>query len=152
KSMAEGKEPLEREMRIRKVEEEEYRCFLLRAVPVRKEDEIVKWVGTLTDIEEQKQASKRKDEFISVASHELKTPLTSIKGFIQLLQRSVRENDPTHTYVERTLVQINKLDTLIADLLDISKIESGKLKLEMHDFNFQKMLDSTLENIRQSFP
>ena len=152
KMMATSKQSVEREVRIRKNNHEEYRCFLLRAVPVKKDSEIVKWVGTFTDIEEQKQSSKRKDEFISVASHELKTPLTSMKGYIQLLQRTVQQNDTSQLYVERTLVQINKLDNLIADLLDISKIESGRLKLDMKDFDFQKLLDNTIDIMQQSFP
>lgn len=151
-NMAADSQPLECEIRLRKKNQSEYRYFLLRAVPVKKNDEIVKWVGTFTDIEEQKQASKRKDEFISVASHELKTPLTSIKGYIQLLERTVRKDDPTHVYVERTLVQINKLDRLIADLLDISKIESGKLKLDKRDFDISVMLRNTIEISTQSFP
>ena len=110
------------------------------------------WLGTFTDIEEQKQASKKKDEFISVASHELKTPLTSIQGYVQLLERSIASDDTSRAYISRTLTQIKKLDVLIADLLDISKIESGKLKLNMTDFNFGEMLDDTLEMIRQTYP
>jgi signal transduction histidine kinase/CheY-like chemotaxis protein len=152
KTMASGDQPLEREVRIRRNDRQEYRCFLLRAVPARKKNEIVKWVGTFTDIEDQKQASKRKDEFISVASHELKTPLTSMKGYIQLLQRTLQPDHPTYLYVERTLIQINKLDALIADLLDISKIESGRLKLDMNEFDFGKMLLNTIDMSRQNFP
>ncbi len=150
--MASNRQPLEREVRMRRNENEEYRYFLLRTAPIRKKEEIIKWVGTFTDIDEQKQASKRKDEFISVASHELKTPLTSMKGYIQLLQRVLKPDDPTWLYVERTLAQINKLDSLIADLLDISKIESGKLKMDKTDFDFNVMLCNTVEMLRQSHP
>lgn len=152
KIMAASGKPVEREVRIRKQGQQEYRCFLLRTVPVKKEEEIVKWVGTLTDIEEQKQASKRKDEFISVASHELKTPLTSMKGYIQLLQRTVQGDQSMQLYVDRTLVQINKLDNLITELLDISKIESGRLKLDIHEFSFQKLLSNALDMIRLNHP
>jgi signal transduction histidine kinase/CheY-like chemotaxis protein len=151
-NMAEEKTPLECEVQLSRNGKNDYRCFLLRTVPVLKGDEIVKWVGTFTDIEEQKQVSKRKDEFISVASHELKTPLSSMKGYIQLLERTLKPGQPNYLYVERSLVQINKLDNLIADLLDISKIESGKLRLDMDDFNFQDMLNNTIDMIRQTFP
>ena len=109
-------------------------------------------MGTLTDIEEQKRASQRKDEFISVASHELKTPLSSMKGYIQLLERSLGKADPSYLYVDRTLLQINKLDKLIADLLDISKIESGKLKLDRRQFDFNMLLSNAIDMMRQTYP
>lgn len=150
--MVEDEQPINQELRIHKPGTKEHSYFLLRTVPIREEGKVVKWVGTFTDIDEQKQASRKKDEFISVASHELKTPLTSIKGYIQLLQRTINASDPTAMYVERTLHQIRKLDTLIADLLDISKIESGKMKLDMKDFDLGKMLDNTIDMIHQTYP
>jgi signal transduction histidine kinase/FixJ family two-component response regulator len=150
--MLKDQQPLSYELRIKKPGTDDYSYFLLRAVPVREENKIVRWVGTFTDIDEQKQASRKKDEFISVASHELKTPLTSMKGYIQLLQRTIEPGNPTAMYVERTLHQIHKLDTLIADLLDISKIESGKMKLEMKNFDLGKMVDNTVDMIYQTYP
>jgi DNA-binding response OmpR family regulator len=150
--MVESKLPLEMEVRVKARGQDNYRYHLLRVLPVKENSQIIKWVGTFTDIEEQKQASKKKDEFISVASHELKTPLTSIQGYVQLLERSVTADDSSRAYISRALTQIKKLDTLIADLLDISKIESGKLKLNMHEFNFGNMLEETLQMIRQTYP
>jgi two-component system, sensor histidine kinase and response regulator len=101
---------------------------------------------------ELQEAMKNKDEFISIASHELKTPLTTIKAYVQLLDRSIDEADPTKMYVERALVQVKKLDNLIIDLLDISRIESGKLKFNKKVFNFETMLGSAIETIRQTYP
>jgi two-component system sensor histidine kinase/response regulator len=97
-------------------------------------------------------AMKNKDDFISIASHELKTPLTTIKAYVQLLDRTIEESDPTKAYVERALAQVNKLDTLIIDLLDISRIESGKLKFNKQIFNFEAMLSGAVETIRQTYP
>src|SRR5882724_3294390 len=93
-----SKEPLQLELRVKKIHDEQYRYHLLRAIPVKEKENVVKWVGTFTDIEEQKQASKQKDEFMSIASHELKTPLASIKAYVQLLERSITENDKTKSY------------------------------------------------------
>jgi signal transduction histidine kinase len=151
KTVASGK-ALELEIRVRRKDTSEYRCHLLRAIPVREGENITKWVGTFTDIEEQKQAVKKKDEFISIASHELKTPLTTIKAYVQLLDRSIAAEDATRMYVERTLVQVQKLDSLIVDLLDLSKIESGKLKFNNKPFNFEATLSNAVEMIRQTYP
>ncbi len=101
---------------------------------------------------ELEEAIRKKDEFISIASHELKTPLTTIKAYVQLLDRDIGVDDPTKMYVDRTLVQVRKLDNLIVDLLDLSKIESGKLKFNKKIFNFGAVLSSAIEMIRQTYP
>jgi CheY-like chemotaxis protein len=144
--------PLEMEVRIKKEGEENYRYHLVRALPVKEEDRIVKWVGSFTDIEEQKQAVKRKDEFLTIASHELKTPLTSIKAYVQLLDLMIAKEDKVKGYVDRTLLQVNKLDSLINDLLDISKIESGKLKFEIKELDFDNLLTMTVDTLHQIHP
>lgn len=143
---------LELEVRVHRADSEEYRTHLLRAIPIREGDTIIKWVGTFTDIDDQKQAIKKKDEFISIASHELKTPLTTIKAYTQLLDRAIEGTDPNKIFVERALVQIRKLDELIVDLLDLSKIESGKLKFNKKSFDFNATLSNAIEMIRQTYP
>ncbi|MBS1604377.1 MAG: HAMP domain-containing histidine kinase [Bacteroidetes bacterium] len=140
------------EVRVRRIDAEEYRYHLLRAIPVREAGMITKWVGTFTDIEDQKQAVRKKDEFISIASHELKTPLTTIKAYVQLLDREIEKADPNKLYVERALVQVKKLDELIVDLLDLSKIESGKLKFNKKPFRVDEMLSNAIDMIRQTYP
>jgi signal transduction histidine kinase len=143
--------PFEMEVRIRRIKDNVYRYHLLRVLPVWENNDILRWVGTFTDIEDQKQAIKRKDEFISIASHELKTPLTTIKAYVQLLERMSK--DPTaQNYVSKALFQVNKLDKLIADLLDISKIESGKMKFDKKKFRFEPMLSGVLDMARQTYP
>ena len=108
----------------------------------------------LEEIEFRKEAERKKDEFISIASHELKTPMTSIKGYIQLLERSVDKNDTQTVKVRLHKVQnqVEKLNLLVADLLDISKIESGKLKFNRKYFNFDKILDHIIEIMQQANP
>ncbi|WP_262711460.1 ATP-binding protein [Chryseobacterium sp. SNU WT5] len=104
------------------------------------------------EIEFRKEAERKKDEFISIASHELKTPMTSIKGYIQLLERSLDKNDKEtiRTRLHKVQNQVEKLNLLIADLLDISKIESGKLKFNKKDFNFDELVEHILETMQQS--
>ena len=108
----------------------------------------------LEEIEFRKKAERKKDEFISIASHELKTPLTSVKGYVQLLERSIDKGDiPTvKKHLQKAQLQLDKLNDLIADLLDISKIESGKLKFNKKYFDINLLLDSIIEIIHQSNP
>ena len=111
-------------------------------------------VALRAEIEFRKEAERKKDEFISIASHELKTPMTSIKGYIQLLERSLDKNDKEtiRTRLHKVQNQIEKLNLLITDLLDISKIESGKLKFNKKYFAFDNLLDHIIEVMQQSNP
>lgn len=108
----------------------------------------------LEEIEFRKQAEHKKDEFISIASHELKTPLTSVKGYIQLLQRSINKDDKVtaQNHLNKASIQLEKLNDLIVDLLDISKIESGKLKFNMQPFCADSMVNNAIEMLQQNYP
>ncbi len=146
-----SKEQQQVEVRIKKLDTREYKYHLLKVVPVLENGKIVKWAGTFTDIDEQKLALKTKDDFLSMASHELKTPLTSVKGYLQLLEGMQKEEQPK-LFLSRALKQLNKLDGLINDFLDISKIENGKLKFDLDKIDFEKLLASTLQMLRQIYP
>lgn len=106
----------------------------------------------LDEIEYRKEAEKKKDEFISIASHELKTPLTSVKGYLQLLERSIDKGDITvvKNRLFKVQDQLEKLNVLVADLLDISKIESGKLKFNRKYFSIDDLLHNIIDVMQQS--
>ena len=106
------------------------------------------------EIEIRKEAERKKDEFISIASHELKTPMTSIKGYIQLLERSFEKHDmkTIRTRLKKVHNQVEKLSLLVADLLDISKIESGKLKFNKQYFSLNEALLHMVEIMQQANP
>ena len=108
----------------------------------------------LEEIEFRKEAERKKDEFISIASHELKTPLTSVKGYIQLLERSVEKEDRAvmKKQLRKVRIQVEKLNELIADLLDISKIENGKLKFNKKLFAADELLNNVVEIMEESNP
>ncbi len=144
--------PLELEIRIKEIDSDIFRFHLLRIIPIKEQETVVKWVGTFTDIDDQKQIEKKKDEFLSIASHELKTPLTSIKAYTQLLERTIeaREDKPAHTYINRVQAQLFKLNSLIADLLDISKIDNGKLKMNKKPFNFETLICNAIDTIHHT--
>ena len=75
--------------------------------------------------------SRLKDEFLSIASHELRTPVTSIKGYTQLAKMLIKEGDLTTSeeYLDIALDQIDRMSRLILELLDVSRIETGRLEI-----------------------
>lgn len=89
-------------------------------------------VGVASDISEMYRLERQKDEFLGIASHELKTPLTSLKGLTQLTRRKLeRSNAPEAQHLARMEQAINRMETLVNDLLDVSRLESGKLALRL---------------------
>jgi len=132
-----------------------YRWQLSRAIPLRDEQgKIQFWIGTSTDIQEIKEQEQQKDYFISMASHELKTPITSIKGYVQILQ-SMYENSEDAVLIKslgRIHVQIEKLTTLIGDLLDVSKIRNGSLTFHKQTFDINNLIKEEIEELEIIHP
>ena len=95
--------------------------------------------------EEIKKLNARKDDFIGLASHELKTPVTSLSGYLQIINRRLPSDDVNKPFIEKALAQINKLSGLISDLLDVSKIETGQLPLSFTGFDLQHLAKEVIE-------
>ena len=108
------------------------------------------FTGTIRDITERIELERRKDEFISMASHELKTPVTSLKGFTNLFQRRLanQSDEKALYYLTRMDAQLNKLTKLISDLLDASKIQTGKLTYREETFDLDGLVKETIENLQ----
>ncbi|MGN6396618.1 MAG: PAS domain S-box protein [Mucilaginibacter sp.] len=100
--------------------------------------------------EEIRKLNSKKDEFIGLASHELKTPVTSLSGYLQIINRRLPEGDANKSFIEKALVQINKLTGLISDLLDVSKIETGQLPLSFTQFDLVQLVNEVTELIQYS--
>lgn len=94
--------------------------------------------------EQVKMLNENKDEFIGLASHELKTPLTSIMGYLQILG-NLTTDEHLKRFVDKSLAQTKKLSSLVADLLDVSKIEAGKLLFAKVKLNIRKLVDEAIE-------
>jgi PAS domain S-box-containing protein len=93
--------------------------------------------------------AEKKDEFISIASHELKTPLTTIKAYTQLaLTQSSKCPENVGQYLKKVDTYTGKLNALINDLLDVSKIHAGKLKLSSMNTDFSIFLEETINSIQ----
>ncbi len=119
--------------------------------------EFAGYAGSVTDISDFKRMESRKDDFIKMASHELKTPITSIKGYVQLLLNIYEELNEDKFQSSKTLAksslqtierQVSKLTRLVSELLDLSRIESGKLELNKSEFNLGDLVEETVQEVR----
>jgi signal transduction histidine kinase len=97
---------------------------------------------------------EKKNEFISIASHELKTPLTTIIAFTKLALNAGAAEDPAKVmrYLDKIDTQARKLHILIQQLLDISKVESGKLNYDMADIDWNGYLDEIVPILEHMVP
>ncbi|NTW61712.1 hypothetical protein HGB24_03465, partial [Candidatus Saccharibacteria bacterium] len=100
-----------------------------------------------------RQIDKVKDEFVSIASHELRTPMTVIRGFVSLLQREQLGdlNDKQQDILTKISDNTKALIDLVSDMLDISKLEANKLDIRISDFELADIINSSLEKIRLMF-
>jgi len=108
--------------------------------------------GVTMDITESIEEEQRKDNFISLASHELKTPLTSLKVYNHLFQKRVQkyEDSDIGMYLQKTDLQIGKLTNLINDLLDLSRIQAGKLLYRREPTDFDFLIEDVVEMMRKN--
>lgn len=161
-------QPFEIEYRLRR-KDRQYRWLLSRAVPLRNEQkQIIKWIGTSTDIHDRKRAeaereevlareqaareaseaaNRAKDEFLTLVSHELRSPLTAILGYANLLRQGPLDAQKVKQAVDviersgKTQVQ------LIDDLLDTARIISGKLKLYVGLVDLAVVINEAVQTI-----
>ncbi len=136
-----------------------YKWHLGRAVPLKDEEgNILMWIGAITQIQKLKEEEERKEVFLKMVSHELKTPLTSIKGYTQFLlemiegsKEDVLQSLPIIPSLERIDSQINRLTRLISEMLDLSRVQESQLILQSENFNLNTMVEQCVEDIRYSY-
>lgn len=118
----------------------------------------------ITDIEISKQnlrksyeklqiLDKQKDEFLNIASHELRTPITSIRGYISMIADgdTGEVNPETKQYLERVLASSTRLLTLINDMLDIAKLEAGKHEFDEENVEIREFINDCFAETAQLF-
>lgn len=128
-----------------------YRWWLVRALPLKDANgQIKKWYGTNTDITDQKELEHQKDNFLAVASHELKTPVTSIKAYAQVLEMMLNRAGDTKNarLMAKMDGQLNRLTCLIGDLLDVTKINTGRLEFINVPFDFNQMMLEIIDEMQ----
>jgi PAS domain S-box-containing protein len=151
-SLATG-EVYEVEFRLMRGSDETFRWHLGRALPMRDADgNIVKWFGTNTDIDDQKrlislaqEANRAKDAFLATVSHELRTPLTSMMGWAELLKLGMLDEKGQRHALDVIESSARAQAQLIGDLLDISRIISGKLRLDVQPIELAPIIEAAMD-------
>lgn len=105
------------------------------------------FTGVLNDITERRKDEERKNDFIGMVSHELKTPLTSMRGYVQMLLLKMRKlNDEfAISSLEKTNTQIGKMTKMINGFLNVSRLESGKIHIDHKVFDLAELVKETEE-------
>ncbi len=133
----------------------EYRWILARALPLRSENgDIVKWLGTDTDIHEAKlneealqAANHRKDEFLAMLAHELRNPLAPISAAAQVLRLAPNNPDKVRQYSDVISRQVSHMTTLVNDLLDVSRVTRGMVQLDKAPVDVKAVVTSAAEQV-----
>ncbi|WP_316802903.1 ATP-binding protein [Pedobacter nototheniae] len=114
----------------------------------------VRITGVTFDITDQRKDDLRKNDFIGMVSHELKTPLTSLKGYIQMLQFKAAKNgdEVTEHSLAKADLQVHKMNTMINGFLSVSRLESGKIFLEKSEFKLDELVEETIEDNQLLYP
>lgn len=120
-----------------------------RGVEINWEGETARLIS-LMDITERKAIEQMKDEFLSIASHELRTPLTSIRGSLGLLAtgRLGELSDKGHRMLDIAVSNTDRLSRLLNDILDLERMESGKVKMAQTDCNAVELIAQAVETMQ----
>lgn len=107
--------------------------------------------GLFVDITEQKAEEERRNTFIAIVSHELKTPLTAAKGYLQLLQRQLdgSTSELGAHLLSKTIEQTEKMNRLIGAYLSSARLEAGKIQLDLSNFSLNELVEEIIIEQRQ---
>jgi PAS domain S-box-containing protein len=130
-----------------------YRWLLARGRPRFNTDgTFAGYISSTIDITGLKENEQRKNDFISMVSHELKTPLTSLSGYMQLLTLKAVKSEDTSTgsMVEKALRQISRMTTLINGFLNVSRLESARIYIDLVKFDMATLIKDVDEEVQTS--
>ncbi len=126
------------------------KIFHASANPLTEKNKIWGVVVVLNDITEIKKLEKMRSEFVANVSHELRTPLTSIQGFIETLKEgAVNDPEKAQYFLEIIEKQSNRLNNLIEELLQLSKIESQEIVMNLQPINLRDLIDKTISEFKK---
>jgi len=128
----------------------EDRTVSVHLSPVHLETEFLGTVSVFRDITREVEVARMKSDFVSTVSHELRTPMTSIKGFVDLilLGAAGQVSGEQRRFLTIVKSNVDRLAALVGDLLDLSKIETGRLRLKLEPISISEVLQNVLDSLR----
>ena len=132
-----------------------YRWHLNIVSPILDDNgDITMWVGSTTDIQRLKEEEQQKNDFMSMVSHELKTPLTSLKGYLQIMNINMHKCKDLFTTqaVEQSLKQVNKMTKMITSFLNVARLESSQFTITKTLFDMQQLFDEAEAEVVNMYP
>jgi two-component system, OmpR family, phosphate regulon sensor histidine kinase PhoR len=125
------------------------RFYTLQLGPVRSRDGLVQGVvGVLSDITELKEMDQMKTDLMSMVTHEIRTPLATVRGFAQILLKGGIGNDKSREFLEIINRQSNRLVNLVNDFLDITRIESGRQVITKGPVDMDKLIQNAVADLK----
>jgi signal transduction histidine kinase len=114
----------------------------------------IRMSGVLQDVTEQRRDEQRKNDFIGMVSHELKTPLTSLTAIIQVLNSKLKNSEDSFISgaLDKANIQVRKMSSMINGFLNISRLESGKIHLDKKDFSLEILIENMIAETQFSSP
>ncbi len=127
------------------------RVAMIHVAPVVLETDFLGTVSILRDVTHEVEVDRLKSEFVATASHELRTPITSMKGYVEMLQMGAGGalNENQLHFLEIVARNINRLNTLVDGMLDISRIETAKVALAQEQLDLPQIAADAIGEIRQ---
>ncbi|MCY0977680.1 PAS domain-containing protein [Chryseobacterium wangxinyae] len=150
--MATGKPVFDHEIGVQPPDRERFYISINAAPIFDKEGNLSGGIGTFMDVTTRRMITQGKDDFISIASHELKTPVTALKASLQLLQRSHDKfsSEIRTKLLDQSIKSLDKLSHLLTDLLDTTRIEQGQLKLVKRPLIIAELFEDCRSSVIQN--
>lgn len=102
------------------------------------------------DIEKEKRLEKMRRDFVAATSHELKTPISLIQGYLEAFKDDIFSKEDKNYYIDILLDETNKMNNLVNDMLDLSHLESGKYNLQIEEFNLSQLTKRVINKFNSS--
>ncbi len=146
--------PVEKYISLKRKDGRKFYLQLTASIIRSKNKEFIAAAEIINDVTQQKEIEDRKDDFINMASHELKTPLTSAKIFLGSLKLHLKNqgDEKGQQFLEKTDKQITKLTNLVKELLDVTSINQGRLKLNQESFSIGEIVKEIVEDLQPTTP
>jgi len=136
---------------VERIELEDGKVILVHLAPVILQNEFLGTVSIFRDITHEVEVERLKSEFVATVSHELRTPMTSIRGYVDLLLMGAAGvlNEMQSNFLNVIKSNTDRLNALVADLLDISRIEAGRVSLTPQPINLVHLVEESLNEMRR---